>query len=170
MDLRALLTNQLTPARVWSQLDPDTQKLAAEAIYADGATRREADLAVAAAMRFREPALRRQSVAQRIGYLLRAVHPNDDLAGSLLLALHLTHRRPILGHFLTELSIPHEDGLIDPDHDLKPPTASSLTAAIASLDSRFDRPHVDLYLACLLSMDPDTWQQLDPILGQRAAL
>jgi hypothetical protein len=44
-----------------------------------------------------------------------------------------------------------------------------LTAAIASLDDEFDRPHVDLYLACLVSMDPGTWQHLDPILNQRAA-
>jgi hypothetical protein len=168
MDLCELLTDRLTPARVWSHLDPDTRELAAQAIYADGATRREADLAVAAAMRFREPALRRLSIAQRVAYLLRAVHPNDELAGSLLLALHLTHRRPILCCFLSELSIPHEDGLIDPDHQLEPPTAPSLTAAIASLDDEFDRPHVDLYLACLVSMDPGTWRHLDPILNQRA--
>jgi hypothetical protein len=168
MDLRELLTGRLTPARVWSHLDPDTRKLAAEAIYADGATRREADLAVAAAMRFREPALRRQSIAQRVGYLLRVVHPDDELAGSLLLALHLTHRRPILSCFLSELGIPHEDGLIDPDDHMEPPTASSVTAAVAALDDKFERPHIDLYLACLASMDPGTWRHLDPILNRRA--
>lgn len=169
MDLRELLADRLTPSRVWSHLDPETRKSAAEAIYADGATRREADLAVAAAMRFREPALRRQSVAQRVGYLLRAVHPDDELAGSLLLALHLTHRRPILCRFLSELSIPHEDGLIDPEHQTEPPTTTSLTAAVAALDGNFDRAHVDLYLTCLVSMDPDTWRNLEPILHRRDA-
>lgn len=169
MQLAGLSLDRVTPSQIWGKLDPETRQLAAEAIVSDPDTRPEADVAIAMAMRFREVAVRRLSNDQRVDYLLRRVFPDDGLATSLLLALHLKHRRPILSRFLDELKVPHDAGLIDADHDLQPQDSEALAAAIAALDGEFPQPHVDLYLACLLALDPETWAPLTTLLPPRLA-
>ena len=46
------------------------------------------------------------------------MRPDDSLATSLLLALHLGRRQPLLSAFLDRMGIPHDEGMIDPDHEL----------------------------------------------------
>ena len=159
---------QCAPMQLWASLDPDVRVAAARALYAhdwgESPTRREADFAIMHGMRFRETAVRQLSVDKRAHYLARSVRPTDSLAGSLLLALHLEQRRAMLSAFLDALKIPHENGLISEDHDMKPPAAASLEKAAKTLRDQFPPDEVELYLATLYVLDSETWAGLAPLL------
>jgi hypothetical protein len=150
-----------SPSQLWSSLDPEIRVLAAKSLYAhdwgESPTRREADFAIMHGMRFRESAVRQLPVDRRAHYLARSIRPTDSLAGSLLLALHLEHRRALLGAFLDALDIPHTDGLINEDHDLKPPTAAAIKKATKALTGKFPLEEVELYQTTLFVLDPETW-------------
>ncbi len=172
--LDSLPLDSLTPSRLWAVLDRGTRTAAARALYARAsragdAGRADADLAIARALRFRESAVRRLPVEQRVQYLSRAARPDDTLAASLLIALHLAARSRMLAAFLDALGIPHDDGLIREDHRLEPPATAVLEAAVDRLFETFPAEEVGLYLASLLAVDPDTWGGLLPLLGRRLA-
>jgi len=93
-----------------------------------------------------------------------SIRPTDSLAGSMLLALHLEQRRAMLSAFLDALKIPHADGLIDENHEMKPPSTSTLEKAAKSLSERFPANEVELYLATLYVLDRVTWAGLATIL------
>jgi hypothetical protein len=167
--LQNLSLDTLTPARLWSALDPSTRTLAARAVYdGDPEMRSQADHAIATAVRFRPAGVRKLSVEKRIDYLVRVVQPDDALASSLLTALHLGCRQELLGRFLDDLGIPNEDGLIVSEHELEPIAPDQLDPAVGALRERFDRAEVELYLASLLVLDPDVWGGLTEVLRQNA--
>jgi hypothetical protein len=70
--------------------------------------------------------------------------------------------------FLDRLGIPQQAGAIDDDHDLQPPPAESLAAALDALDG-FARAEVEVYLASLIALDRETWGGIVPILRERSA-
>jgi hypothetical protein len=160
--------SQCAPAQLWASLDPEVRLAAARSLYAhdwgETPTRREADFAIMQGMRFRETAVRQLSVDKRAHYLARSIRPTDSLSGSMLLALHLEHRRAMLAAFLDALKIPHDNGLISEDHDMKPPSAATLKKAAAALHGQFPEDEVDLYLATLYVLDRETWAGLAPLL------
>jgi hypothetical protein len=150
-----------TPSRVWSDLAPDARVAAARSVYAhpweDDSMRAEADLAIAAKLRFRLAAVRKLPIARRIDYLAKAVRPDDGLAATLLRALHLAERKELLGAFLDEIGVPHEDGVIDSDHALDLSDRVRLRRAIERLCERFPAADVEVYLDTLLALDPVSW-------------
>lgn len=159
---------QCAPSQLWTSLDPEVRLMAARSLYAhdwgQAPTRREADFAIMQGMRFRESAVRQLPVDRRAQYLARTVRPNDSLAGSLLLALHLEQRRAMLAAFLDALEIPHAEGLINEDYELKPPAKGALEKASKALKAQFAAEDVDLYLTTLYVLDRDTWSALLPLL------
>ena len=167
-----LQLDDLSPASLWNALSAEVRTQAGKAVYSaelnDAQTRKEVNAAIAAALRFREVAVRKLPVEKRVGYLLKAVHPDDGLAATLLLALHLGERRPLLGAFLDQLEIPNKDGLIDERYDPEAPEEGKLKAATDHLYENFESDQVDVYLASLLAMDPDAWEGLEGILAARA--
>lgn len=169
--LHNLPLDKLTPARLWSALDEPVRRLAIHAMYGDDPDlRREADQALADALRFRPAGVRKLPVDRRVDYFVRRVRPDNPLASTLLTTLHLAHRRPLLGALLDALEIPNDDGLIPPGHEAEPAAADRLAEAVDGLRGRFDTPDVDLYLATLLALDPDVWGGLRPLLeGDGAA-
>ena len=162
-----------SPARLWPCLDPEIRTLAARSLY-DGSGenaegRREADAAIARALRFRPTAVRRLPIEKRVAHLVRAVKLGDSLTSTLLLAFHLEHRRPLLVAFLEALGIPHQDGIIAEDHDLQPPEPEALGKAAAVLFERFPAHQVEVYLASLLAMDRVVWGGLADRITLRLA-
>lgn len=161
----------LAPGELWPLLDDPTRRLAAQSLYRGGGAslsdRREADRAIASAVRFREAAVRQLPVERRVRYLVDAVHPDDSLASSLLISLHLQHRSAMLEAFLDRLEIPQQGGLIDGDHTLAPPDPERLARAADELFERFPGAEVELYLASLLALDPEIWGGLREILRRR---
>jgi hypothetical protein len=152
---------------LWMGLDRGARALAARCLYAhdwgDTAPRREADLAIARGLRYRETAVKQLPIEKRVDYLARLTRPDESLVTSLLLALHLEARAPMLGAFLDGLGLPHQGGLIDESFDLQPVPAGKLEPAVADLYERFPRSEVDLYLACLKALDPETWAGLPDV-------
>jgi hypothetical protein len=104
-------------------------------------------------------------VDKRVDYLIRAAHPDDSLATALLRALHLSQRSEMLGVFLDELGIPQQGGVIDTDEELDAPGGEQLVAAVGALRGSYPADEVDLYLAALLSMEPDFWSGLAVVVG-----
>ena len=160
--------SQCAPSQLWASLEPEVRLAAARSLYShdwgEAGTRREADFAIMQGMRFRESAVRQLPVDRRAQYLARSIRPTESLAGSMLLALHLEQRRTMLSAFLDALKIPHADGLIAEDHDMKPPSAAALAKAAKVLHDRFPGEEVELYLATLYVLDRDTWAALAPLL------
>jgi hypothetical protein len=160
--------SQCAPSQLWASLEPEVRLAAARSLYShdwgEAPTRREADFAIMQGMRFRESAVRQLPVDRRAQYVARSIRPTDSLAGSMLLALHLEQRRAMLSAFLDALKIPHADGLIDENHDMKPPSAASLAKAVKSLSEQFPADEVELYLATLYVLDRVTWAGLAPLL------
>jgi hypothetical protein len=166
--LQDLPLNRLTPSRLWGAIDAETRRLAARCLYDperdDASGRAEADAAIASALRFRATAVRRLPVDKRVDYLSRAVHPDDSLATALLRALHLSQRSEMLGTFLDALGIPQQSGVIDTDDELDPPGGEELVAAVAALRAGFPAEEVDVYLAALISMEPEFWGSLAEVV------
>jgi hypothetical protein len=160
--------SQCAPSQLWASLEPEVRLAAARSLYShdwgEAPTRREADFAIMQGMRFRESAVRQLPVDRRAQYVARSIRPTDSLAGSMLLALHLEQRRAMLSAFLDALKIPHADGLIDEDHEMKPPSAASLAKAVKSLSEQFPADEVELYLATLYVLDRVTWAGLASVL------
>ena len=169
MALDELSLDDLGPATLWAALDTDTRRLAAQSMYKDKESRVEADMAVAQALRFRPQAVKGMPVARRVDYLLKAVRPDDGLASSLLISLHLGERLPILTTFLGELGIPNNDGVIDADYELEEMDRARLEPPVAALYEKFPADEVELYLTCLIAMDPDAWTELGGILTEKRA-
>ncbi len=164
VSLESLPWDNLTPATLWAELDVETRRLAARSVYDPGGddvvSRAEANAAIASALRFRRSAVGRLPIEKRIDYLVRAVHPDDSLAGKLLRALHLTQRKKMLAEFLDALEIPQQDGVIETDAPIDPPNAAKLRPAVTRLRQSFPPAEVQLYLATLLAMDPGVWGDL----------
>lgn len=156
--LHDLPLDELTPTRLWLKLDRPTRTLAARALFdGDRPTRDQANHAIAVALKFRDAGVRKLSVDRRVDYLARVVRPDDALASSLLMALHLGCRQELLRGFLDELQIPNQDGLIAEDYELSPVAVDTLEPAVGRLKERFDGAEVEVYLASLLALDPDVW-------------
>lgn len=155
----------LSASRIWMSLAPDTRVLAARSYdWKSPESRLEAEVAIARSLRFRDAFVRKLPLEKRIGYLGTAVRPEDPLAASLLLALHLAHRRPMLAAFLDALGIEHDNGLIAQAHELTAPEPSALAAAAAGLYRSFPEDEVTVYLRSLLAIDPETWGGLREVL------
>ena len=168
--LKDLPLAKLTAARLWSALDPPTRTLAAQALFdGDRSIRNQADHAIATTLRFRDAGVRKLSVNKRVDYLVQVVRPDDNLASSLLMALHLGYRQALLRCFLDELQIPNENGLIASGHEVSPLDTERLGPAVGTLRERFDKTEVELYLASLLVLDPDVWGGLTEILWPAAS-
>jgi len=169
--LENLALETITPSRLWPELDSETRTLAARTVLdpasGDPAARAEALAAIASTLRFRTAAVQRLPSSKRIEYLVRAVRPNDSLATSLLLALHLSHRTELLSTFLEALDIPQKDGLIESDHELVSIEPDRLGAAVNRLRDGFPEDHVAVYLASLIAMDPEVWGGLSEVVRQQ---
>ena len=161
---------ELTPGRLWSALDDETRRSAAASLYRgelpDDSGRREADAAIASKLRFREVVVRRLPVDKRVGYLVD-MRADDSLAASLLLALHLDRRKELLGSFLDRLEVPHRDGVIDDEHEMRSPEREQLIDAVDHLYTEYEADEVDAYLATLVAMEPESWEGLVGILRER---
>jgi len=160
-----------TLAKIWMSLPTDVRSLAAKSLLArdadDPATRMQAEAAIARAVKARDVFVRRLPAEKKIAYLATAVRPDEMLASSLLLALHLGSRRPMLAAFLDALGIAHDQGVIAEGADLTPPDPARLSAAARTLFETFPEDEVTLYLRVLMAMDEEMWGGLAETLRGR---
>ena len=151
--------------RKWKQM-PEAKRLqAAEAFWKerDGVEQQvEAMTLIARHLKARPKFVQGLPLEKKARYLVTFPQMPDALAARLLVSYHLAHQRPMLKGFLDALGIAHEDGLITADPE-GPISAERLTAAADALDRAFPPDDVTLYLATLLSQDPETWGALQAV-------
>lgn len=155
----------LAPARIWYKLAPERRLQAATTFWTDeeGLEQQvEAMVLLARHLKARPRFVQSQPVEKRSRYLASYPGMPDALAARLLVSYHLGHQRPMLKAFLDALGIAHEEGLITSDPEGPIPT-ERLRAAVAALDESFPREDVTLYLATLLSQDPETWKAIEEL-------
>ena len=105
---------QTTSARLWRTLTPEERSTAAAELVKDqSALVRASVIAVVAEARKMRPVAARKLPRDAQARVIATVRdPGEILASSLLVALHLGPRRPMLVAFLDAVGLPHEDGLL----------------------------------------------------------
>jgi hypothetical protein len=119
----------------------------------------EAVASIATHMKFRPKSVLTLAPERRAKYLATLPTMTDSIAARALVTYHLERQRPMMGAFLDLLGIPHEDGLIGEDNEVKP-DAAKMKSAAGELATKFPPEDVTLYFATLVSQDPETWEPL----------
>jgi hypothetical protein len=161
-----------TATRLWKRLSRDERLAAAAAFWRETPPELTGGAigAIAAARHLRPQVARSLPQEQRAQALASILEPGESVAASLLVALHLSERRPLLAAFLDALGLPHEEGALKEEADNLPaPSAEAVRAAVQSLRERFPEPHVALYLNALWLQDPERWAALSEIETQQRA-
>jgi hypothetical protein len=151
---------ETTATRLWKKL-PREERLAAATAFWNETSTEAAIAALQAIMKVRKlrPQVARSlPLEERIQALASLLDPGETVAASLLVALHLAERRPMLGAFLDALGLPHEDGVLKQEaEEQAPPSEPSLQAAAAKLRGAFPEGQVAAYLNTLWLQDPERW-------------
>jgi hypothetical protein len=119
----------------------------------------EAIEAIASQMKFRTKSVLGLSAEKRAKYLATLPNISDTIVARALINYHLARQRSMMVAFLDAVGIAHEDGLIS-DEELAKPDTAKLQSAASELGSKFPAEDVSLYLATLVSQDPETWGEL----------
>ena len=110
-------------------------------------------------LHFRDVSIRKLP-PERKGELLAARLADPEAEHYLAMALmqyHLHHARELMGAFLDQWEIPHQDGAIE--GDVEAPTAAAVSAAAAELTGRFPVADVRLYLATAGLLMGEEWSE-----------
>jgi len=154
--------SEFRPSRLWKRLPAERRVAAAELFWTDEQSEEqqiEAVASIAAHMKFRTKSVLGLPVEKRAKYLATLPNIPDAVAARALVNYHLARQRPMMSAFLDSLGITHEDGLIS-DETVAKPEPEKLRSAAAGLASKFPSEDVSLYLATLVSQDPETWGDL----------
>lgn len=149
----------MRPAKLWRSLSSDLRVAAATAFWNDDQTaleQAEGVALIARQIKFRPKSVVSLPVEKKAKHLAGMAQVSDLLAARLLVSFHLTHQRAMMGRFLDELKIAHEEGLITEESPTAPET-ETLDAAVKALSAEFPPADVSRYFWTLLWQDPQTW-------------
>ena len=147
------------PSQLWKHLPPERKAIAADAFWTDdnaAAEQAEVLATIAHRIKFRMKSVLSMPLEKKTRSLLSLPALSESVAARLLVAYHLAHQRPMMGRFLDELGIAHEDGLIT-EEEPKAPAAERLDQAARTLAAEFPKDDVARYFWTLLWQDPETW-------------
>ena len=119
----------------------------------------EAVSSIATHMKFRPRSILSLTPEKRARYLAQLPNVSDAIAARALVNYHLERQRPMMAAFLDLVGIAHEDGLIK-EENVPKPEAEKVKHAAQELAAKYPAEDVALYLATLVSQDPDTWDAL----------
>jgi hypothetical protein len=160
-----MMTDTLTPSRLWKQMNGAQRLASARAFWADDEAiddQIQAALLIAQQKKFRPKTVIGLDLDRKSKHLASLASLPDSIAGRVLVLYHLTDQRALMGRFLDALGIEHENGLIKED-DVKP-DKTKLAPAAATVTREFAPDDVRLYLTTLLCQDPETWGGLEEIV------
>ena len=153
------MSDEMRPARLWRSLPSDLRIAASHAFWTDEQAALEQTEAVgliARQIKFRPKSVISLPVEKKARHLAGLAQVSDLLAARLLVAYHLHHQRPMMGRFLDELGIAHDNGLITEESPSAPDEAT-LDRAVKALAADFPKDDVSRYFWTLLWQDPETW-------------
>jgi hypothetical protein len=119
----------------------------------------EAVSSIATHMKFRPRSILTLTPEKRARYLAQLPNVSDAIAARALVNYHLERQRPMMAAFLDLVGIAHENGLIN-EENVPKPDAAKVKQAAQELAAKYPAEDVALYLATLVSQDPDTWDAL----------
>jgi hypothetical protein len=154
-----------TTSRLWKNLPPQ-DRLAATSAFFKEPSPEVAGMALGAivrARRMRPQAARTLAPEAQARILATVLDPGETLASSLLVALHLAERRPLLAAFLDALGVPHEDGIVNEEAEGPAVEASRVREGVLALSS-FPAPQVETYLNTLWLQDRERWAAIPEVL------
>src|SRR3954469_17115757 len=155
------LTN-FRPSKLWRRLSLERRVDAAGLFWNDEHSadqQMEAVASIASHMKFRPRSVIGLDPEKRAKYLAQLPTVTDAIAARALVNYHLERQRPMMGAFLDLLGIAHENGLITEENVAKPEPGKVRQAA-TDLASKYPADDVSLYLATLVSQDPEMWEAL----------
>ena len=150
------------PSKLWRRLPLERRMDAADLFWNDEHSadqQMEAVASIASHMKFRPRSVLALAPEKRAKYLAQLPNVTDAIAARALVSYHLERHRPMMGAFLDLVGITHENGLIA-EENLPKPDAAKVKAAARELATKFPPDEVSLYLATLVSQDPETWDAL----------
>jgi hypothetical protein len=150
------------PSKLWRRL-PLERRIDAAGLFWDDEhsadQQMEAVASIATHMKFRPRSVLALAPDKRAKYLAQLPTITDAIAARALVNYHLERQRPMMAAFLDLLGIPHENGLITEETVAKP-DPEKVRKAAADLATAYPQEDVSLYLATLVSQDPETWEGL----------
>jgi hypothetical protein len=153
------MTFETSAVRLWKRLSRDDRGAAAMAFWREP-PEEALGLALAAivkAWKLRPQVARTLGNEERARALAGVLDPGEPLAASLLVALHLGVRRPLLVAFLDALGLPHENGILTDEADGMPPASTDALEQATAAMAAFPRAEVEVYYNTLWLQDPERW-------------
>ena len=150
------------PSKLWRRMPLEQRIDAAGLFWADEQSadqQLEAVGSIATHMKFRPRSVLSLAEDRKARYLASLPNLSDTVAARALVNYHLARQRPMMGAFLDLLGIPHDNGLIA-EETISKPDPAQLQQAAAGLAAKYPAQDVALYLATLVSQDPETWEGL----------
>ena len=150
------------PSKLWRRMTLERRLDAADLFWNDEHSadqQMEAVASIASHMKFRPRSVLALAPERRAKYLAQLPNVTDAIAARALVSYHLERQRPMMGAFLDLVGITHENGLIA-EENVPKPDAAKVKAAAKELATKFPEDEVSLYLATLVSQDPETWEAL----------
>lgn len=158
------------PSKLWRRMPMERRVDAAGLFWDDEHSadqQMEAVAALATHMKFRPRSVITLAPEKRAKYLAQLPTVTDTIAARALVNYHLERQRPMMGAFLDLLGIAHEDGLIS-EEKLPKPDEAKVKQAAKNLAEKYPAEDGSLYLATLVSQDPETWESLVEIVEPSA--
>jgi hypothetical protein len=155
-----------TSTRLWKRLAREERLAAATAFWRDTSPDIMASAlgAIVKARHIRPQVARAMADEAKAQALADVLDPGESVAASLLVALHLADRRPMLTAFLDALGMPHDNGVLKEEADaIAPPQTAAARTAVAALAARFPAREVGTYLNTLWLQDPERWAALSEV-------
>ena len=150
------------PSKLWRRMPLERRVDAADLFWNDEHSadqQMEAVASIATHMKFRPRSILALTPDKRARYLAQLPNVSDAIAARALVNYHLERQRPMMGAFLDLLGIAHDNGLIS-EENLPKPDEATVKQAAKDLASTYPADDVSLYLATLVSQDPETWEAL----------
>jgi hypothetical protein len=153
----------LSAGRIWRRLTREERLAAARAFWADPASEAvaHAQAAIVKVLHVRPQAVRTLPIDRKTAALASVAEPSEILAASLLVALHLGERRPLLAAFLDAVGLAHDQGLLAEDGAPEPVAEDAARRGVAALLAAYPPDHVRTYLNTLFLQDHDRWEALE---------
>jgi len=156
---------ETSAVRLWKRLGREDRLAATTTFFREPPSEvlGSAIAAIVSSRHLRPQVARSMSAEEQARALASVLDPGEPLAASLLVALHIGERRPMLAVFLDAAGVPHEDGLLKDDAPANPLGEDAARAGMKALLAVYPNDQVLTYLNTLWLQDPERWAVLEKI-------